>query len=191
MLNRGRFQLLSGNAVYSWDDLYRNFSYAFGQINLAQRNYHDVLILGLGLGSVPFILERTYKRDYRYVAVEWDETVAELAYRYTLSRLKSPVEVITADAEMFVQICEEQFDLIIVDIFEDDLVPPQFEDPDFLRDCDELLLPGGMLLFNRLHGEHKDIVSAERFYNHTFTKVFPNARYIDTQGNWIMVYEKT
>jgi len=190
LLDRGRVQLLSGNAIYSWDDLYHNFYAAFKLLDLEKRNIQDVLLLGLGLGSIPFILEKTHHRRYHYTAVEWDETVVELAARYTLCRLESSVEIITADAEVFVEVCEETFDLIIVDIFEDDLVPPQFEEIDFLQACDALLRPGGLLLFNRLHGDYKDRVAAERFYERQFKVAFPDAWCIDTQGNWIVCYEK-
>ncbi len=189
-LARGRVQLLSGDAIYSWDDLYHNFDVAFGSLQLEKYLYEDVLLLGLGLGSIPVLLEQKYGRNYRYTAVEWDETVAELALRYTLDRLKSPVNVVTADAEVFVQVCQEMFDIVIVDIFEDDLTPPQFEEPDFLHTCYDLLHPGGLLLFNRLHGAPKDKVAAERFFERTFSAIFPGAWTIDTQGNWILCARK-
>ena len=189
-LAKGRVQLLSGDAIYSWDDLYHNFDVAFGSLQLEKHLYEDVLLLGLGLGSIPVLLEQKYGRNYRYTAVEWDETVAELALRYTLGRLKSPVDVVTADAEVFVQVCQEMFDIVIVDIFEDDLTPPQFEEPDFLHTCYDLLHPGGLLLFNRLHGAPKDKVAAERFFKRTFSTIFPGAWTIDTQGNWILCARK-
>jgi len=191
MLDRGRLQLLSGDAIYSWDDLYKNFLVAFDQLKMDERPVQDVLILGLGLGSVPYMLEKVFHRDYCYTAVEWDETVAELAAKYTLSRLKSPIDIVTADAEVFVQVTEEQYDLIIADIFEDDLTPPQFETEDFLLDCAELLRPGGLFLFNRLHGGDRSIkIVTERFFERDFKGVFPEAWAIDTGGNWILCYEK-
>lgn len=190
MLYRGRLQLISGNAIYSWDDLYHNFTIAFEKLRISERKVQDVLILGLGLGSIAYILETVHKITCRYTAVEWDEVVAELATKYTLSRLKSPIEIITADAEIFVAVCEEQFDLITIDIFEDDLTPPQFETPGFLNQCKELLRPGGLLMFNRLYSEHKDRVAADRFFQRSFSVVFPEAFSIDTRGNLMLCWEK-
>lgn len=187
MLSRGRVQLLSSGAIYSWDDLYKNFLQAFDELNITERPFQDVLLLGMGLGSVPFMLEKVFMRSYRYTAVEWDETVAELAFKYTLHRMESPVELITADAQFYVQVCAEKFDLLIIDIFEDDITPPQFCTVEFLTDCRKLLRPGGMLLFNRLHGEDEAIRSVtERFFVQTFKKVFEEGWYIDTKGNWIL-----
>ena len=187
MLDRGRLQLLSGNAIYSWDDLYHNFTIAFGALDLEERPIEDVLILGLGLGSVPYILEKIYDRAYHYTAVEWDETVAGLAARYTLSRLKSPVEIITADAGVFLQVTEEQYDMIVIDIFEDDRTPEQFETVAFLEACAERLRPNGLILYNRLYNAHRNIVSTQRFFEDNFKTVFPEGEKIDTGGNWILV----
>lgn len=187
MLDRGRLQLLSGNAIYSWDDLYHNFTIAFGVLELEERALEDVLVLGLGLGSVPYILEKIYERNYRYTAVEWDETVAALAAKYTLSRLESPVNIVTADAGIFLQVTAEKFDMIVVDIFEDDHTPEQFETIDFLETCAEHLLPNGLLLYNRLYNGPRNIIATERFYEDTFKTIFPDASKIDTGGNWILV----
>ncbi|MCC6460268.1 MAG: fused MFS/spermidine synthase [Saprospiraceae bacterium] len=187
MLDRGRLQLLSGNAIYSWDDLYHNFTIAFGSLDIEERPFSDVLVLGLGLGSVPFILEKLYEQQYHYTAVEWDETVAGLAAKYTFSRLDSPVDIITADAEVFIQVTEEMFDMVIVDIFEDDRTPDQFETTEFLQACAERLNPKGLLLYNRLHNSARNQVVTERFYEDVFKKVFPQAWMIDTGGNWVLI----
>ncbi len=186
VVDRGRLQLLSGNAIYSWDDLYHNFTIAFGTIDLDEEHIEDVLVLGLGLGSVPYILEKVFEQRYHYTAVELDDTVADLASRYTLSRLESPMQIITADAGIFVAITEEQFDLIVVDIFEDDHTPDTFEGIDFLSSCKDLLRPGGIILYNRLYNNFKTRTATERFFDNRFKVVFPDAWKINTGGNWIV-----
>jgi SAM-dependent methyltransferase len=186
VLDRGRLQLLAGNAIYSWDDLYRNFRVAFEELDLGNRKLDDVLLLGLGLASVPYILEKKHGKTCHYLAIEADEEIARLALEYSLPRLKSYVEVVTADAEMYVEICEEQFDMVVMDIFEDDLTPPQFETREFLENCAARVRPGGLLLFNRLHHTLADRTATERFYKNTFQTVFPAAEKIDTGGNWIL-----
>jgi predicted membrane-bound spermidine synthase len=190
LLDQGRLQLLSGDAVYSWDDLYRNFFMAFAQLEIDKRDIEEVLVLGLGLGSVPYMLEMNFRQYYQYTAVEWDETVAELAEKYSLSRLESPVQVIVGDAYTFVAVSEEQHDMIVVDIFEGELTPEQFETTEFLELCDDLLRPGGILLFNRLYGGNVDKDIARRYYEETFKTVFPEGQYVDTGGNWVLYYEK-
>lgn len=189
VLDRGRLQLLSGNAIYSWDDLYHNFTIAFGQLDLENRAITDVLVLGLGLGSVPFILEKVYERQYRYTAVEWDEAVVYLASKYTLPRLKSRVDIVVADAEHFIRATEASFDLITVDIFEDDHTPMPFETADFLRPCRQHLRPGGLLLYNRLYNSDANRQASQAFYQDTFCRVFEQAYTIETNGNLILVGE--
>ncbi|MBL7776110.1 MAG: hypothetical protein JNK89_08920, partial [Saprospiraceae bacterium] len=175
---------------YSWDDLYHNFTIGFGALNLAKRSVSDVLLLGLGLGSVPFILEKIYGKQYRYTAVEWDEQVAQLASKYTFSRLSSPIELVTADANLFVQQTRDCFDLLVIDIFEDDYTPLEFETPEFLEACASRLRPGGLLLYNRLYNTPANIRGTVRFYEDCFRSVFPDAWKIDTGGNWILAAER-
>ena len=119
-LVNGRYQLSTDSAVYSFDDLYDNFTTAFERTDLKAFQPKSVLILGLGLGSVPYILETKYKLEPVYTAVELDEAVIYLAEKYRLSNLKAPVQCIAADAVVFVSINTETFDLIVIDIFIDD-----------------------------------------------------------------------
>jgi len=51
--HRGRFQLYSENAIYSWDDLYTQFRDVFNYLSIEIKEKKEVLLLGLGLGSIP------------------------------------------------------------------------------------------------------------------------------------------
>jgi SAM-dependent methyltransferase len=190
-LRRGRYQLSTANAVYSFGDLYSNFSRTFARWNWEQYPIDDVLLLGLGLGSIPVILEETHQQECHYTAVEIDEAVVDLAYRYVLSKLNSSVEMIVADAAIAVQqFPDESYDLICVDVFADDYVPEVFEQPEFLEYAKVLLRPRGVLLFNRLAANSKDWGDSQTFYDEVFRAIFPQAHCLDVGGNFILVSDK-
>lgn len=188
-LRKGRYQLSTANAIYSYADLYDNFKDAFCKIRLDELKIEKVLLLGFGLGSIPYILEKTFQKDYAYTAVEIDENVLYLASKYVLPELTSGITMIPADASVFVSYCQEKFDLICMDVFLDDVIPEGFETPVFLQQLKDLLNPGGIILFNKLALIQKDIESCESFLP-TFLSTFPNGTHIEVTGNWIFLNRK-
>ena len=189
-LNRGRYQLCTENAIYSYDDLYNNYSDAFRLIDLDNLPIKKVLVLGFGMGSIPFILEKAYNKKYHYTGVEIDEEVIYLATKYTLPRVTSSIEMICANAELWVRQCEEKFDMITVDIFLDDIIPHAFEQTNFLEQTKSLLSPEGILLYNRLSYTPADIEHAQKFYTEKFLPVFEKSTYLEVSENWIMINRK-
>lgn len=187
-LRRGRIQLSTANAIYSYGDLYANFAETFAQFQFESYPLKDVLILGLGLGSIPYQLERIYDQHYHYTAIELDEVIVELAHDYVLADLTSPVETICANALVAVpQLTPASYDLICVDIFEDDKVPAAFETEAFLRNCQKLLRPSGTLLFNRLAYTEQDRVASETFYKGVFQKIFPEGLLLPVAKNYMLL----
>ncbi len=184
-LKNGRYQLSTANAIYSYADLYDNFSGAFQQIDLDKHSIKNVLILGFGLGSIPIILEKMQK-SYSYTAVEIDEEVVYLASKYAVPQIESPLEIICADAFAFMLQNQKQYDLITVDLFLDDVIPEKFQQKDFLTQVKNALSPNGLLLYNRLNYNKKDHEANQAFYNNTFKTVFPTGRYLKVKGNWML-----
>ena len=188
-LLRGRYQLCTSNAVYSHADLYKNFFQTFQRLDLnALEKGSRVLLLGMGLGSIPYMLEHNFKRSFHYTAVEIDEAVLYLVSKYVLPDLRSPVELICADAEAFVDVCRQSFDLICMDIFQDAAVPEVFEKTAFLERLKELLRPEGLLLYNRMSSTEEELRVTRRFYEDVFCKVFPEAVRLKVGGgNWMLL----
>lgn len=83
----------------------------------------------------------------------------------------------------------EQFDMIAVDIFLDDVIPDRFTQSTFLENTKNLLRPGGLLLYNRLANTEADLEKTKLFYEETFKEVFPNGKYLSVGGNWMLVNE--
>jgi len=95
--------------------------------------------------------------------------------------------VVHADAEIYVQNVERSFDLIVVDLFLDDVIPPYFEQKEGLQLLRKLLNPMGLILINRLYRNASDRQKTGNFYRNTFLKVFKNGYHIEVMGNWILV----
>ncbi len=185
-LKRGRFQLSAARAVYSYGDLYLNFRKTFEKIALPS-DHSRVLLLGLGLGSIPLMLERVFKRRYHFTAIELDEQVIALAEKYVLRDLQAPITSVCADACAFMLQQTETFDLICMDVFQDDQTPADFEKREFLKALQEALTPDGTLIYNRLAYYPEDRALSRHFYEGSFSEIFPNAEVLDVQSNLMLL----
>jgi len=141
--------VLNGRSVnYSFGSLHRVFEGAFAALNLQRRHIDDALVLGGGAGSVVQLLRRTYAPGCSITAVEIDPVVSELAREHFELDRTPELEIVCADALEYVRTARRRFDLVVVDLFVDDRVPPQFRTRAFVHQARELLRPDGMLAFN-------------------------------------------
>ena len=189
-LVHGRLQLVAQDAIYSFGDYYLNFRKLLEVFDFSQLPERaNVLVLGLGLGSIIELLEKLVEVDYDYVAVEIDPEIIDLAAFYSLPHLSSPVEVREADALTFLQLDARRYDLICVDVFQDATVPDHLNATDFLELLAETLAPGGALIYNRLASTPSDKAAARAYFEEQFRPAFPAATLYDTGGNYLLLNE--
>ena len=127
ILVKGSLQLCTDRAVYSYEYRYENFRKLFELFDFNRLKGDQVLILGLGLGSVIQLVNQ-YKPHANYTAIEIDDEVIYLAEKYVLNHLDNDIQIINTDGNTFLQITEQKFDLICMDIFIDDWIPQEFFD---------------------------------------------------------------
>lgn len=187
VLKRGRFQLCTSNAIYSFEDLYVNFSRAFDKLSIDRSAEHNVLILGIGMGSIPIVMENKGFSNSYFTGIEIDATIIDLLTRYGLPKIKSPIEVFEADAVSYVAITHEKYDIIAIDLFIDDVIPDDARTIDFLENVQSRLNEGGLLMMNHLSLSPKDQEKGQKFFDTCFKTVFPEAAIIDVDGNWMLV----
>ena len=187
VLHRGRYKLLTNGAIYSYGDLYSNFRKSFERLRWDEHPVRTCLVLGLGLASIPDMLVNRFHKQIRFTAVEIDEVVTKLAYDYVLNPKRIKIEVFTADAASFLQWHHGKYDMICSDVFVGDAIPVELQTEEALQAMKEMLLPGGLILYNRLSRYKPDIDKSLKFRDEVFLKVFPEGGYLDVEGNWMFV----
>lgn len=190
-LYKGRYRLSTPHAVYSFDDLYDNFFQTFEKINLLKYKTANILLLGGGLGSVPFMLEKKFKLDASFSIIEYDINIIELFNKYTNPRLKSQITFLNMNAELAVEMLQDTFDIIIIDLFDHDEIPTQFKSQEFLKQCENLLEKNGIVLFNWLTISDKHYKLCIDYFNSTYLQTFPQSTYNRTKYNTILISDKS
>jgi predicted membrane-bound spermidine synthase len=187
LLCNGRYQLCTNNAIYSYADKYDNFKIAFDKLKIEQYDIQEVLILGMGMASIPYMLEKKYKRNYRYTAIEIDEEICGLASRYVLDELKSPIDIITTDAFHYVNMDIKKYDLVAMDVFVDVHVPSKFMTTSFLNKLKNKVHKGGILLYNILSDTKEDLQNSNVLIEKC-KSIFPSVSYYNIKGNRIIYW---
>lgn len=187
VLSNGRYRLNTETATYSFEDKYNSFGTALEVIKSSLPNFKSVLVLGLGLGSIPFMLYKKYQFPGQITCVDIDPEIIRLAKKYfPVQPLPSNIHFIEKDAGDFTSNTGEKFDLVAVDLFIDRDIPAKFHETAFLQDLKNIVAPGGLLLFSRL----TDNYTADRRLNMGLKNIFPDATEIDTGGNLILRWNR-
>lgn len=145
----GKLILNSKNANQSFDSLHRVFQKTFQKINLLHPQPKNILLLGLGAGSVVDILINELKLDCKIDAIEHDETMIEIAKKHFNIDKFSDLNIIVSDAYKYVSVCNKIYDLIIVDLFKDDQIEERFFDESFNQNLLKLST-SGKIIFNTI-----------------------------------------
>lgn len=148
VLDSGKYSLNSENTNYSHGTLHTMFEKIFRNLKPDWNRIENVLILGFGTGSVASIIG-TYNKNCIIDGVEIDRKVIELGEKYFYTDLFKNLTIYCSAADRFLEGCHKVYDLIIIDVYLDMIVPEEIEKEQFLVRVKNILRPGGMLVFNK------------------------------------------
>ena len=134
------------NANYSYGSLQKILEVGLNNVDL--KSVKNILLLGLGGGSIIKSLREKFKYQENVVAVEIDPQVIKLAKEEFGISTSKKLQIIHGDAFEYVKNSEEKFQLIIIDLFIDINVPLIFYGKDFCQNTANLLTKGGSIIFN-------------------------------------------
>ncbi|WP_291116057.1 spermidine synthase [Flavobacterium sp. UBA6135] len=191
-LVNGELVLDSKNTNYSYGSLQRVLRKGLKHIGFEKiKPMNHILVLGVAGGSVIKTLVDEIGCKGKITGIEIDDKVIELANDYfQLNKIKN-FNIIHHEAFEFVLKTKQTYDLIIVDIFQDTLMPSFLFETFFQNRLTEILNPGGFMLFNTMLLKEIDTVRNQnylRFYNQINFKVATLPRI--EEHNELIIVEK-
>jgi predicted membrane-bound spermidine synthase len=148
-LLNGRKVLDTARTNYSYGSVQRILQKGLREIQLNQE-VKSILVLGLGGGSIVQTIRETFQSQAFITLVDIDPQIISIA-KNEFNLLRFPgITLLESDAYVFIQNCPGTFDLIVVDLFIIDIIPPVFTQADFLQRLAAKMNPGAKLIFNTL-----------------------------------------
>ncbi len=190
-LHRGEWKLSTFNAIYSFGKYYTSYKGAFNQLDIQQFPAKNILLLGVGLGSIVRLLQH-HPTIQEITAVDIDPVIIGLAKKYWPdSQSKFRSIFFAQDAIQWLKDFSSQnkFDLILSDVFIDDSTPESMLTQQYLQLLKERLSTRGILIYSKLQytEAHK---AANLSFDKTFVQVFPSGFTLQAQYNKMYIHRQ-
>lgn len=128
---QNQWQLEYGKALYSKGDSYRPFDFAFRKLKEELPAKKKFLLLGSGLGSALYILQKHYKLFPDAVLVDHDPDILNWSRElFSLDQRKN-VRFRCQDIFEYLEMDQVLFDLIGIDVFHEMKIPERILHPEF------------------------------------------------------------
>jgi spermidine synthase len=174
LISNGRYILDSAKTNYSFGGLHKIFRKAFRDVKIDSFSLSNCLLLGLGGGSVIQILRKEYSMMLPITAVEIDPVVIELGQKYFNFNFFHNVKIVNTDALNHVKSTSAVYDLIIIDVYRDDMVPEAFHTEEFIAGLKSVSHSSTVILFNKMISGENALLQYEKLLRRmsgTFTNV--------------------
>ncbi|MDZ4667440.1 MAG: fused MFS/spermidine synthase [bacterium] len=154
----GRLEINWVNGKKVLDTAHSNYSYGTLQQILKkglkairfEPKTNEILVLGMGVGSILETLRKDFHSKARVDLVELDSLIIHLAQTEFGIDQYQPFKIFEEDAFAYLQTSKKSYELIVVDLFIGNEVPLKFCSPEFILLLNEHLVLGGKIIFNTM-----------------------------------------
>lgn len=162
--NNGQLVLDSKNTNFSYGNLQKVLRFGLKKIGYQKiSNFKTILVLGVAGGSVIKTLVDEFEYRGKITGVEIDAETINLANKYFGLDKIDNLQIVITDAEKFVKEINETYDLIIIDIFEDNIMPDFLFENTFISNVLKILNTNGFVLFNTIVSDNSAQIRNEKF----------------------------
>lgn len=179
--------ILSTNVLFGVQSVYLKnsdlsgmyYDYALAAPLLLAKQNPKILVLGMGSGT--YTTEcKTFFPSAKIEGVEIDQKITDLAHTYF--HLSKEVPVTTYDGRAFLNASQDQYDVIMVDAYQDITIPFQMSTREFFTLVKNHLTEEGVMVVNmNMHGNSQDDITT--YLSETIASVFPEVATVEVSGS--------
>jgi spermidine synthase len=149
--NNGKLVLDSKNANLSYGNLQKVLRFGLQKTGYQTiANFQNILVLGVAGASVIDTIVNEIKYKNKITGVEIDPEIIKIATDYFKLNTYKNLEIVIDDAQNYIAKTTQNFNLIIIDVFEDNLMPSFLFETTFIANYLSLLSKNGIVLFNTI-----------------------------------------
>lgn len=147
--NNGSLVLDSKHTNYSHGSLEKVLKKGMQHIGYTTlKDAKSTLLLGVAGGSAIKILRNEIHNEGKIIGVDIDPKVIDVATTYFNLGSYQNFEMIIEDARVFIAQNEQKFDFILIDIFEDNVMPDFLFEATFIENIKLAMTKNSYILFN-------------------------------------------
>ena len=177
-------------SVFYQDEEYKNKRknvdiYDVFEVTPKLNNAKNVLLLGLGAGTVPYMYSNSH--GLKITAVELDPKIIDLGFKFFHLGENKNLKIVNQDARYFMNENLDKFDLILVDLFSGMAEMPFYTDTkEFFQLIKNSLNKNGLLAINVFDPSLKEIIISPT--RNTISSIFKNSYNLDLRfGSHVVV----
>ena len=170
--------VLSTNVLFGVQSIQRKDAELTG-MDGSENDGRSVMILGMGSGTYASYCVR-YFPGVKVQGAEIDQKIADIATEYF--GLPDSVEVAVEDGRAYLTASQEQFDVIMVDAYQDITIPFQLSSVEFFTEVQRHLKPGGVMVVNLNMTSAQD-GSINQYLCDTMASVFAHIYTVNVSAN--------
>ncbi len=184
VLYKNQYQLAYGRVFYSDGVDYFPFRKTFKETKKIMESKEKILVLGAGIGSVGMILNEFFpNKKWQLDFVDIEPTILKWCEMIMMEYKNLHCKFFQADAIDWVKHCQEKYDVITVDVFEESRVPEAILTESFLEKIKTAIQENGIIIMNLMFEEEAE---KENFLQKV-SQVFPAYKPFQTKLNTMLI----
>jgi len=137
----------------------------------------DLLVIGLGAGTIPKLYTELFGPEVHIDGIEIDPGVIEVGRRF-FDMNEPNLNPVTEDGRYFLRRTDRIYDVVAIDAYRPPYIPFQLTTVEFFRELKDKLSADGLVVLNAGQGPNRDSRLVDAL-SHTMRAVFPYVVVVD------------